>query len=129
VFRHNSVNYIKQNLTTSDWRKKEFLENGFVFLGELLPEGVFKDLEERVSIALAGAPAKDTNQSLLKLHWKDPWFLQICSRPEFVDVACSLLGERKVKIFSSLIVSKPPNSKMVGPVASRCCLRLAFKAY
>ncbi|TGW14574.1 hypothetical protein EIL50_04645 [bacterium NHP-B] len=99
----------------STLEKREFQENGFAFLGKILPDEILKELEAKVCEALKGAPEKDTNQSLLNLHWKDPWFLSMCSRSEFVDVACALLGEKRVKIFSSLIVSKPPHSKMWVP--------------
>jgi len=93
----------------------EFKRNGVTFFGKLLSESSCNEVNEKITEKLRACPESDVDKSLLNLHWKESWFAELVSRPEFVNAACSLLEDDDVKIFSSLIVVKPPLGKSIVP--------------
>jgi len=93
----------------------EFKSEGITFFGKLLSDDSFNEIDQKITEKLKNCPETDVDKGLLNLHWKDPWFADLVSRPEFVNAACDLLEDDNVKVFSSLIVVKPPLGKSMVP--------------
>lgn len=100
------------NLKTLNEAHKDFLEDGVVFFSKIIPESIFLEAESKINeVVSSGLPTKD----LVNLHNSVPWFRDFVLREEFIKVAISLLGSSTVKVFSSMILNKPPHGEMPVP--------------
>lgn len=89
-----------------------FDKKGYAIFEKLLSEKDFIDAEQKINKELEkGGGAKE----LHNLHLKDSWFREFVLKEEFTSVAKSLLGVEKVKVFTSLILNKPPKGLMTVP--------------
>lgn len=90
----------------------EFVQDGQVFFDRLLPDDKFDEAVLKIESMLV---ENIDTESLVNLHLKDNWFADFVSREEFVSVSSALLGVPNVKVFSSMILSKPAYGKMTVP--------------
>jgi ectoine hydroxylase-related dioxygenase (phytanoyl-CoA dioxygenase family) len=100
----------KENELTSACEK--FSADGMVFFDNLLDSTDFKTVSDLVDSKLK--PGVHT-ENLVNLHLDHEWMASFVSQPVFTTIASALLDVPNVKIFSSLIINKPPLSLMSVP--------------
>lgn len=86
-----------------------FAEKGFVVFDSLLSDDALKSSENIIRKEIKGS------NTVVNMHARDEWFAEFVARKEFTDVAKSLLGVKKVKVFTSMILNKPPKGLMTVP--------------
>lgn len=108
------MTYIKKIYSKNNTHEayETFNNDGIVFFDKLISDQYFN--EALLHIEPQIIKFQDT-ENLVNLHLKDTWFANFVSQPEFIEIASTLLGIEKVKIFSSMILNKPPNGLMTVP--------------
>lgn len=89
-----------------------FKENGYVIFNKILSDDVFTEASNKINEKLK---TQNEPSQLHNLHLSDPWFLNFVLRQEFTDIAKRLLGVKNIKVFTSMILNKPPNGLMTVP--------------
>lgn len=87
-----------------------FAQNGVVIFEKLLNDSEFENAEMKVREEIG----KGIN-TIPNIHSKNKWFSDFVQKKEFTNVAKALLGVEHVKVFTTMILNKPPMGLMTVP--------------
>lgn len=104
----------KQLFTRDSLRQahEAFSKNGIVFFDQILPYSVLQEAEHQIEQKVAN---ESNTENLVNLHLEDKEFANLVSQKSLINIASKLLGVDSVRVFSSMILNKPPNARMTVP--------------